>query len=55
MIYKNMFVLYIGHTKFPDWMASWTAGVQKSNCKCSDITVAIQAYRFVNFIWNLSI
>jgi len=45
-------------------MASWTAGVQKPNCKYGDITVAIQAYRFVDhlksfhsitvLLWNLS-
>lgn len=44
----DAFLFYLGHTKFPDRMASRTARVRKPIYKYTDVTDAIQAHRFVN-------
>lgn len=41
-------MFYLGHAKFPDRMASWTARVRKPIYKHSGNTDAIQARRFVD-------
>lgn len=49
VICRNIFILCIGHAKFPDWMASWIARAREPTCKYREIAVATEAHWFINY------